>query len=73
MRPADTKVLVATRPLMLDPDAAKEAGADEAYSRYLVNCSDYIRRQMMIYQHWPQRRYDTLGYRDEKVFTDMNS
>lgn len=44
-----------------------------AYERYLLNCSDYLKRQMMIYEHWPQRRYDVLGYRDEKVFTDMNN
>lgn len=44
-----------------------------AYERYLVNCSDYLRRQMMIYEHWPQRRYDVLGYRNEKVFADMNA
>lgn len=45
----------------------------EAYERYLVNCSDYLKRQMMIYEHWPQRKYDVLGYRKEKVFTDMNA
>ena len=44
-----------------------------AYERYLVNCSDYLKRQMMIYEHWPQRKYDVLGYRNEKVFTDMNA
>lgn len=44
-----------------------------AYERYLLSCSDYLKRQMIVYQHWPQRRYDTLGYRDEKVFTDMNN
>lgn len=43
------------------------------YERYLVNCSDYLRRQMMIYEHWPQRKYDVLGYRKEKVFADMNA
>lgn len=45
----------------------------EAYERYLLNCSDYLKRQMMIYEHWPQRKYDVLGYRKEKVFTDMNA
>jgi hypothetical protein len=44
-----------------------------AYERYLLNCSDYLKRQMIIYEHWPQRRYDVLGYRNEKVFTDMNA
>lgn len=51
--------------------SAKEGG--DAYSRYLLNCSDYIKRQMIVYEHWPQRRYDVLGYRNEKVFTDMNN
>jgi len=44
-----------------------------AYERYLLNCSDYLKRQMIIYEHWPQRKYDVLGYRNEKVFTDMNA
>lgn len=44
-----------------------------AYERYLLDCSDYLRRQMMIYEHWPQRKYDSLGYRNEKVFPDMNA
>ena len=52
------------------PGSAKPA---DAYERYLLNCSDYLRRQMMIYEHWPQRRYDVLGYRKEKVFADMNA
>lgn len=44
-----------------------------AYERYLLTCSDYLKRQMIVYEHWPQRRYDVLGYRKEKVFTDMNA
>lgn len=44
-----------------------------AYESYLLLCSDYLKRQMIVYQHWPQRRYDTTGYRNEKVFTDMNN
>ena len=47
--------------------------ANAAYERYLLNCSDYLKRQMIIYEHWPQRKYDVLGYRNEKVFTDMNA
>jgi hypothetical protein len=62
--PSDGKPLTA---LLADPST------DSAYARYLLNCSDYLKRQMMIYEHWPQRRYDVLGYREEKVFTDMNS
>lgn len=50
-----------------------DPAAPEAYERYLLDCSDYLRRQMMIYEHWPQRRYDVLGYRKEKVFADMNA
>lgn len=46
---------------------------NEAYERYLLDCSDYLRRQMIVYEHWPQRRYDVLGYREEKVFADMNA
>lgn len=45
----------------------------DAYEQYLLHCSDYLKRQMMIYEHWPQRKYDVLGYRDEKVFADMNN
>ena len=53
--------------------APREAAKDPAYERYLLNCSDYLKRQMIVYEHWPQRRYDVLGYRNEKVFTDMNA
>jgi hypothetical protein len=62
LRPAEPK-------LSSPVDSAEAA----AYERYLLNCSDYLKRQMIIYEHWPQRRYDTLGYRKEKVFTDMNA
>jgi len=58
-------------PFSLDSPAPPKQG--DAYERYLLNCSDYLRRQMMIYEHWPQRKYDVLGYRKEKVFTDMNA
>ena len=51
----------------------RDADSAAAYERYLLNCSDYLKRQMIIYEHWPQRRYDVLGYRNEKVFTDMNA
>jgi hypothetical protein len=50
-----------------------ETANSSAYERYLLNCSDYLKRQMIIYEHWPQRKYDSLGYRNEKVFTDMNA
>lgn len=59
-------------PFVLPPPSPGDA-QNEAYDRYLLDCSDYLRRQMMIYEHWPQRRYDVLGYREEKVFADMNA
>lgn len=62
----------AAPPLLLPFPAAGQAPSNP-YERYLVDCSDYIRRQMMIYENWPQRRYDVLGYRREKVFADMNA
>lgn len=52
---------------------AKRAVENDAYEQYLLHCSDYLKRQMMIYEHWPQRKYDVLGYRNEKVFADMNN
>lgn len=70
LRPPDLKVPSVDRPFL--PSEADGEPAD-AYARYLLNCSDYLKRQMMIYEHWPQRRYDVLGYKDEKVFADMNS
>lgn len=65
MRPPEAKLLSSLAP--------REGAKDPAYERYLLNCSDYLKRQMMIYEHWPQRKYDVLGYRSEKVFTDMNA
>ena len=61
-----------TTPFLL-PFAPADGRRNEAYERYLLDCSDYLRRQMMIYEHWPQRKYDVLGYRNEKVFPDMNA
>lgn len=52
---------------------AKPFAKDPAFEAYLVNCSDYLRRQIIIYEHWPQRRYDARGYKNEKVFADMNA
>jgi hypothetical protein len=34
---------------------------------------DYLARQMVVYQNWPQRRFDGRGLLREKVFTDMNA
>jgi hypothetical protein len=58
---------------LLLPDLRLDRPTSVAYERYLLDCSDYLRRQMMIYEHWPQRKYDVLGYRKEKVFADMNA
>lgn len=57
----------------IKPSSPVDPPKTAAYERYLLNCSDYLKRQMIIYEHWPQRKYDVLGYRDEKVFTDMNA
>ena len=65
--------MTSAAPQLLFPVLAADRTPADAYERYLLDCSDYIRRQMMIYEHWPQRRYDVLGYRKEKVFTDMNA
>jgi len=48
-------------------------GARGPRETYLRLCSDYYKRQILIYQNWPQRRFDAMGYRSEKVFTDMNT
>ncbi|MFA5862831.1 MAG: hypothetical protein WDA16_14155 [Candidatus Thermoplasmatota archaeon] len=61
------------RPAALQPLSRVDSPKNAAYERYLLNCSDYLKRQMIVYEHWPQRRYDVLGYRNEKVFTDMNA
>ena len=45
----------------------------EAWDRYISLVSDYLRRQILVYKNWPQRRYNELGYLDEVVFNDMNN
>ena len=70
--PHRTTLTSAVAPFVLPLPAPGESRSP-AYERYLLDCSDYLRRQMMIYEHWPQRRYDVLGYREEKVFADMNA
>jgi hypothetical protein len=52
------------------PDADAQA---TAWERYMASCTDYIKRQVIVYQNWPQRKWEATGYRDEKVFTDMNN
>lgn len=66
-------MLTSAADTLLFPLPRASADPDSPYARYLVDCSDYLRRQMMIYEHWPQRKYDVLGYRKEKVFPDMNA
>lgn len=76
MKPAGDPLLSSALDLPTRFPAVRRPRTDAekaAYERYLLNCSDYLKRQMMIYEHWPQRRYDVLGYRNEKVFTDMNA
>lgn len=46
---------------------------DPAWDRYLSSCHDYLRRQILVYQNWPQRRITPVGYAPEKVFRDMNA
>ncbi|HEV8358984.1 MAG TPA: hypothetical protein VGR28_00870 [Candidatus Thermoplasmatota archaeon] len=46
---------------------------DEAWERYWASCADYIKRQLIVYQNWPQRRWEATGYRKEKVFSDLNN
>jgi len=49
-------------------------------------CSDYLKRQILVYRNWPQRRWDAMGYRpsraprskdvqryDDRVFRDRNT
>jgi hypothetical protein len=55
-------------------DRKADAGADaEAWERYMDSCTAYIRRQVIVYQNWPQRRWGPAGYREGKVFTDLNN
>lgn len=46
---------------------------EQAWERYMASCTDYIKRQLIVYQNWPQRKWEATGYRREKVFTDMNN
>lgn len=48
-------------------------GKGEAWTRYVDSCNDYLKRQILIYQNWPQRKFNTTGYTAEKVFTDQNA
>ncbi|HLE96065.1 MAG TPA: hypothetical protein VI997_01735 [Candidatus Thermoplasmatota archaeon] len=59
---------------------------DSALDSYLSLCSDYLKRQILVYRNWPQRRWDAMGYRpsraprskdvqryDDRVFRDRNT
>lgn len=46
---------------------------DAALDEYVDACEAYFRRQLVIYQNWPQHRYGPLGYTEEKVFVDQNA
>lgn len=50
-----------------------EVRKPNARSRYMDSCNDYLRRQIIVYQNWPQRKYGVTGYTSEKVFTDQNA
>lgn len=44
-----------------------------AFESYLRLCSDYLKRQILVYRNWPQRRWAETGYLDGKVFRDRNA
>lgn len=56
-----------------NPPGDATDGEHEAWQGYLESCTAYIRRQVLVYQNWPQRRYGPTGYEDEKIFRDMNA
>lgn len=56
-------------PLLKLPSPAQ----DESWDRYLSACHDYLRRQILVYQNWPQRKWTPLGLSQEKVFNDLNA
>lgn len=55
----------AARSDLEDEDAAKKA--------YLALCSDYLKRQLIVYENWPQYRLTESGYTAQKVFRDQNT
>ncbi|MGQ0534529.1 MAG: hypothetical protein ACT4PT_00450 [Methanobacteriota archaeon] len=44
----------------------------DAWQRYMHSCQDYLKRQILVYKNWPQRRFGPVGY-GEPVFTDQNA
>ena len=58
------------RTALLDPRLATD---DPVFAAYLSSCQKYMLRQLLVYQHWPQRKFDSLGYTREKIFADQNA
>jgi len=50
-----------------------EPAKTDAFARYMASCNDYLKRQIIVYQNWPQRKFSVTGYTEEKVFTDQNA
>lgn len=46
---------------------------DPAFGEYLDAVESYYKRQLVVYEHWPQRKYGPLGYTSEKQFVDQNA
>lgn len=47
-------------------------GGDE-WDRYIQSCAAYLKRQILVYKHWPQKDFDEMGYSGETVFRDRNA
>jgi hypothetical protein len=60
-------------PTVRDRKNGADDPAQQAWERYMASCTDYIKRQVIVYQNWPQRRWAPTGYRKEKVFSDRNN
>lgn len=46
---------------------------DASFGEYLDACESYYRRQLVVYQNWPQHEYGPMGYTSEKRFVDRNA
>ncbi len=54
-------------------DTIQRFDDDASIDEYLDSCESYYRRQLVVYQNWPQRKYGPLGYTSEKQFVDQNA
>lgn len=55
-------------------DAIQRFDPDEpAFDEYLDACASYYKRQLVVYEHWPQHKYGPMGYTSEKQFVDRNA